>query len=162
MKRLCIYLDTSVISFLYAEDSPDFRRVTEEFFSRYAPRYELHASDVVLKEIALDPVAEHRERLYAAIAEQRVVILPASHDEEVGRLADAYVAQGVVSAGRRYDALHVAYATAFEMDVLLSWNFRHLANVRREARFAAVSQAEGYWHSPRILSPLEMADETDD
>jgi len=45
------------------------------------------------------------------------------------------------------------------MDVLLSWNFKHLANIRREARFAAVNQAEGYWRSPRIVSPLEVEDE---
>jgi len=54
------------------------------------------------------------------------------------------------------------YLDTSVISFLFSWNFRHLANVRREARFAAVSQAEGYWHSPRILSPLEMADEDND
>lgn len=37
IKKLTVYLDTSVINFLFAEDVPDFRRVTEEFFN-YPPR----------------------------------------------------------------------------------------------------------------------------
>ena len=32
MKRLSIYLDTSVVSFLYAEDEPELRDITVEFF----------------------------------------------------------------------------------------------------------------------------------
>ena len=47
-----------------------------------------------------------------------------------------------------------------EMDILLSWNFKHLANVRREARVATVNQEEDYWHPLRLLSPLEVQDET--
>jgi hypothetical protein len=42
---------------------------------------------------------------------------------------------------------------------LLSWNFKHLANVRREGLIAAVNQQEGYWHALRLLSPLEVEDE---
>ena len=34
MKKLRIYLDTSIVNFLFAEDAPDFRRVTEDFFAR--------------------------------------------------------------------------------------------------------------------------------
>ena len=42
MKPLRIYLDTSVVNFLYAEDVPDFRRATEDFFDNYACRNELY------------------------------------------------------------------------------------------------------------------------
>jgi len=58
--------------------------------------------------------------------------------------------------------LHVAYATVFGIDVVLSWNFKHLANLRKEARFTAVNHEEGYWHSPRIVSPLEVEDENEE
>ena len=40
MRKLRIYLDTSVINFLFAQDVPDFRKATEEFFSLHASRYE--------------------------------------------------------------------------------------------------------------------------
>jgi hypothetical protein len=162
MKKLRIYLDTSVINFLSADDAPDFRRVTEEFFASYARQNELYASDVLLREIGADPVTDRRERHLQTLADSRVAILPRSRDGEVARLADAYLRQGVVPARKRDDALHVAYASVFEMDVLLSWNFKHLANLRREARFVMVNQAEGYWRSPRIVSPLEVEDESEE
>jgi predicted nucleic acid-binding protein len=47
VKKLRIYLDTSVINFLFADDAPDFRRATVEFFDRYAKRYELFVSEIV-------------------------------------------------------------------------------------------------------------------
>jgi alanine racemase len=47
------------------------------------------------------------------------------------------------------------------MDILLSWNFKHLANVSREARVVAVNKAEGYRHPLRMVSPLEVEDEED-
>jgi hypothetical protein len=46
------------------------------------------------------------------------------------------------------------------LDILLSWNFKHLANVRREALIAALNTQEGYRHTLRLLSPLEVEDES--
>ncbi len=47
------------------------------------------------------------------------------------------------------------------MDILLSWNFKHLANVRREKLIAEINQAAGYPELLRRLSPLEAEDEKD-
>lgn len=159
MKKLRIYLDTSVVNFLYADDAPDFRRVTEAFFTDYAGRNELYGSDVLLRELDNDPDPERRKRHMDVLRRHDVAMLPSSRDDEVVRLADAYLKQEIVPVKNRDDALHVAYATVFEMDVLLSWNFKHLANIRREARFTVVNQVQGYWRSPRIVSPLEVEDE---
>ena len=65
------------------------------------------------------------------------------------------------SRSKRDDAFHVAYATVFGLDILLSWNFKHLANVRREMLIAAINQQEGYRHPLRLLSPLEVEDENE-
>lgn len=51
VKNLKVYLDTSVISFLFATDSPDFRRITESFFTSYSNAYQLFISDIVLLEL---------------------------------------------------------------------------------------------------------------
>ena len=79
---------------------------------------------------------------------------------EIERLADLYLAQGIIPAKKREDALHVAHATVHGLDILLSWNFKHLANVRREGLIAAENQREGYPHALRLLSPLEVEDES--
>jgi hypothetical protein len=159
VKELRVYLDTSVINFLFADDVPDFRRVTEDFFNVYAKRCELYGSDVLIQELDRDPDADRKQRHMNVLRDHRVRLLPRNRDDEVVRLADLYLQQNVVPVNKRDDALHVAYATVFEMDVLLSWNFKHLANIRREARFASANQAEGYWRTPRIVSPLEVEDE---
>jgi hypothetical protein len=151
VKELRVYLDTSVINFLFADDVPDFRRVTEDFFNVYAKRCELYGSDVLIQELDRDPDADRKQRHMNVLRDHRVRLLPRNRDDEVVRLADLYLQQNVVPVNKRDDALHVAYATVFEMDVLLSWNFKHLANIRREARFASANQAEGYWRTPRIV-----------
>ena len=59
-------------------------------------------------------------------------------------LAELYLAHGAIPVRQRDDAFHVAYATVFAMDILLSWNFKHLANVRRESLIAEINRAAGY------------------
>ncbi len=159
MRKPRIYLDTSVINFLFADDAPDFQKVTVEFFENHSQHYDLFISEVVLVEIARNPNHEHRQKLETVLRQQPIAVLPSDRRVEIERLADLYVAQRIVPATKRDDAFHVAYATVFGLDILLSWNFKHLANVRREARFMAVNQNEGYWHPLRLLSPLEVEDE---
>jgi len=122
----------------------------------------LYGSDVLLRELAADPDHQRREQHFMVLQKHQVAMLPTDSDDEVARLADAYLHAGVVPKRKRNDALYVAYATVFRMDALLSWNFKHLANLRREARFMTVNQAEGYLYSPRIISPMELEDENDE
>jgi len=48
---------------------------------------------------------------------------------ESAHLADSYLAHGIVGAGSKADALHVALATVGASDVLVSWNFKHIVNL---------------------------------
>jgi predicted nucleic acid-binding protein len=159
MRRLRIYLDTSVINFLFAEDSPDFRKATVEFFTKYAARYELYVSEIVRLEIGRTPDLEHRQRLLEVLQQHPINMLTNAARAEIEQLAKLYVLQEVMPAAKFEDALHVAYATVHQMDILLSWNFKHLANVRREGLIATVNQQAGYRYPLRLLSPLEVEDE---
>jgi len=159
MRKPRIYLDTSAISFVIADDSPDFQGVTIDFFENYASRYDLFVSDMVLLEIENHPDPVARLRLKSVVSENQIATLPRDQDFEVRQLAFRYVEKGVVPPNKMEDALHAAYATVHEMDFLLSWNFKHLANIRKEARFLAVNVEEGYLHSLRLASPMEVLDE---
>ena len=66
-------------------------------------------------------------------------LLPLSR--EADELATAYLAQKVVPRDYEDDAYHVAVCTVARLDYLVSWNFKHLANVRRESGFNAVAQS---------------------
>jgi len=52
--------------------------------------------------------------------------------------------------------LHVAIATVCRMDVLASWNQRHLANIRRRDLFNGVNRVAGYRRTLEIANPLEV------
>lgn len=75
--------------------------------------------------------------------------------EEMDVLADEYLRQGVVTGQFSDDALHVAACVVTRADFLVSWNFKHLANVSREAAFNAVNLLHGY-PPVRIVNPLEL------
>ena len=159
MNKAKIYLDTSVINFLFADDAPDFQKATVEFFQTYAGFYELHVSDVVILEIDRTTDRESRDMLYSILRQHPIEVLSDSRYDEVSRLADRYIERGAIPRTKVEDAQHVAYATVYEMDILLSWNFRHLANISRETRVLAVNLEEGYRHPLRLLSPLEVLHE---
>jgi predicted Rdx family selenoprotein len=67
-------------------------------------------------------------------------------------LAAAYMAQKVVPAKFVDDAGHVAVCTVAGLDYLVSWNFKHLANIHREAGFNSVNLLQGY-RPLRIVAP---------
>jgi hypothetical protein len=63
---------------------------------------------------------------------------------EVMALADLYISAGIIPSKKRQDALHIAICTVFEFDVLLSWNFRHLANFQKQVQINALNETSGY------------------
>lgn len=76
-------------------------------------------------------------------------------DEQSEALAEQYIRQEVVSHRMLADALHIAVATIAKVDVLVSWNFKHIVNLDRIHGFNAVNLRLGYAMS-EIRSPLEV------
>ena len=76
-------------------------------------------------------------------------------DEESEALAEEYIRQEVVSRRMLVDAQHIAVATVAKVDVLVSWNFRHIVNLDRIHGFNAVNLRPGY-PMLEIRSPLEV------
>ena len=158
MKKIKIYLDTSVINFLYADDVPEFRKITEEFFAyvKEGERFEVYVSDVVINEINKTDDQGKKQKLLSVIESYELTKLPNDRDVEIGDLAGIYLNKGVIPRSKIEDALHIAYAVVFEMDVLLSWNFRHLANIKREREVLLVNMENGYNYPIRIVTPMEV------
>jgi hypothetical protein len=72
--------------------------------------------------------------------------------EEVAILADGYISRGIFHRKFMADALHVAMASFHKVDYLVTWNFGHLANVRKQARVRLFNTAAGFF-SPVIVTP---------
>jgi len=156
LKKLKIYLDTSVINFLFADDTPDFKKITEDFFKEYFGRYDIFVSDIVLLEINKTVDQEQKSRLLSVIDDYPFKILEIANNEAIGYLSELYIKEGVIPQKKKEDALHIAVATAYEMDILLSWNFKHLANIKKQININAINEKEGYLKKLSLLSPLEV------
>ncbi len=154
MKPPRFYLDTSIWSFAFSEDAPNFRENTEIFFDHVRVfGWEVLISQIVSEEIERAPNPE-RESIQALIREIFPAVLPMT--EEVISLSREYIHAGVLTERHRNDCMHVAFATVAECDFLLSWNFHHLANWRRATRFVAVNTLLGYNKRLVICNPMEV------
>jgi predicted nucleic acid-binding protein len=161
MPKLRIYLDTSVINYLFAEHSPEKRDATRAFFETTVRRAQadVFISFLVPDEIGRTRDSKRRELLLSALDEYRLPMVgDASITAEAAGLADQYLKAGILPEREYDDALHVALATLLHADLLLSWNFKHLANVNREMRFNAANLDAGYTHAIRIRTPWEAID----
>jgi len=151
--KLWIYLDTSVFSAYLDERAPERLAETREFWSRL-DGFEPYSSSVAADELARTPDLTRRARLQELF--RQVVSLPTAPDTVA--LAQSYVSLGAFSEEQRVDALHVAAAVLGRMDVLVSWNFRHLVNRRRRNLLAAHNSTLGL-PVIEILSPPELIGE---
>ena len=78
--------------------------------------------------------------------------------EECAILAEGYVSRGIFHRKYIADALHVAVASFHKIDYLVTWNFGHLANVRRQARIRLFNTAAGFF-VPMIVTPEFLVSE---
>lgn len=154
MRKLKLYLETSVWNFFFADDAPEKRDITKEFFDSVKKGvYEIYVSEVVFREVNNAP-EDKRARL-AKLIEQ---CAPARLDttDEAKKLANTYLDKEIVPAAKRDDALHIGVATVFEMDAVITWNYRHLANLRKAELFHSANLEAGYFKKVEIITPMEV------
>jgi predicted nucleic acid-binding protein len=158
MKRLKIYLDTCIINFLFAEDAPQLRDVTIDFFENFVQtgKYEVYISEVVVAEIEATKDLEKRSKLLDVLRNYPIQFVTEGMSPEIERLADLYLQQGVIPIKSQVDAFHLAIAVVNQMDILLTWNYKHLANVNRKHRIMQVNLANNYLHPLDLVTPLEV------
>jgi len=154
MKRLRVYTDTSVIGGCF---DPEFRAYSQRLFDTFTTgRLIAVISDLTLNELLGAP--EHVRNQIHTLPEH--VIEYVSFDPEAGALAQQYIAEGVLIASQLVDAQHIAVATVQRVDVIVSWNFKHIVNLQKIRGFNAVNLREGY-PLAEIRTPREVIqDET--
>jgi predicted nucleic acid-binding protein len=126
-KKLKLYLDTTIPSYVFALDSPERMEITKRFMKlRFMAGYEFVISEVVIDE--LNATVEPKKVLLMEQVSGLPVLLMTP---EANHLAEAYIRHRILPAGSLNDARHVALATLNHADALVSWNFGHLVNIRR-------------------------------
>lgn len=160
MKKQSIYLDTSVINFLFADDSPEKKEITVDFFDNFIEPeiYSTFISGFVIDEIENTSDSEKRKKLLKVIEKYPINFIDISDQSEIQALANAYVEKKIIPFKKFYDAYHIACSVISQIDFLVSWNYRHLANVNRERMVLATNLELGYLDKFRIITPLELMD----
>jgi predicted nucleic acid-binding protein len=155
MKRLKIYLDTSVISHLDAPDVPDKEADTKRLWEEIkAGIFESFISPVVVEE--LERCAEpKRSTLQEQLRAIRYTLL--QETDEVLTLASRYVEARIMRKKSIDDCRHIAYSCIYDCDMLISWNFKHLVNVKTITGVRNVNALAGYKEMP-IYSPTMLVE----
>jgi len=150
-----VYIETTIVSYLTARPSRDVVRLahqqtTREWWEQHRRKYALCASQFVLDEAGDGDPDAAAGRLAAL---QDVPVLGDS--AEVRALAKAFVEHGILPETAAIDALHLAVAVVHEVDILLTWNCRHLANAAILGDIGRLARDKGY-EMPIVCTPEEL------
>ena len=145
--KTSLYLETSVIG-AYLDNGDPFRRdLTIRWWEHELSEYEAFSSVLVQRE--LERIAEPHRSGYLNLIKPLTQLDLA---EEVAILAEGYIERGIFHRKFLADAVHVALASFHKVDYLVTWNFGHIANVRKQARLRLFNTAAGFY-SPVIVTP---------
>lgn len=155
-ERPAVYLETSVIGYATSRVSRDLvaaarQRITREWFAGDAAGFELFISRIVVDEISAGDATAAADRLEFV----RGWPLLAVNDAAIDLAADL-IGRGAIPATRQADALHIAVAAVAGVEHLLTWNFKHIANVATRQAIERVCRASGYT-PPWICTPEELS-----
>ncbi|HBF87247.1 MAG TPA: PIN domain protein [Bacteroidales bacterium] len=147
--KLRVYIDTSVVGGYFDEE---FEAVTKLFFDRiFCKDFLVYFSEISEAELSLAP--DFVRELKAKIPEDCYRYLEL--DDEAKELAKTYIQEKVLGKASLDDAYHIAIATINRLDVLVSWNFKHIVNYDKIKLFNSINLKLGY-PLIEIRSPKEF------
>ncbi|MEO5804374.1 MAG: type II toxin-antitoxin system VapC family toxin, partial [Verrucomicrobiota bacterium] len=123
-----VYLETTIVSYLTARPARDVIMTatleqTKKWWASERNRFDLFISDIVIREASSGDATAVRKRIEILRA-----IVALETDSEVQSLARVFLQNMALPAKAADDALHIAIAAVNQMDYLLTWNCRHIAN----------------------------------
>jgi predicted nucleic acid-binding protein len=144
-----IYIDTSVVGGYFDEEFTD---ATKKLFERLENNEIVFVISDLLDLELIGAPKNVRELLHGFSNDkfERVQLT-----EEAIRLADTYIAEKVVGRTSLEDCRHIAVATINKVDVLASWNFRHIVNLDKIKGYNSINYRLGY-PMIEIRSPKDL------
>lgn len=159
MKKLKVYLDTSVISYLHQLDAPEKMCDTLDLWEVFKEDvYDVFISDIVLREIdgcneeKLNIILDYMEQIHYTIIET---------NEDTVELAEKFIDFGILKKKSFDDCQHIAAAILAGCDIIISWNFKHIVNVKTVRGVKIITTLEGY-KDLLIYPPSVLVEEGDE
>jgi len=142
------FIDTSVFGGYF---DAEFEEPTRQFFAEIDKGLKIPVvSDLTIKELADAP--KKVKELYNKYLNKIELV---TVNDEMNKLANDYIKNKALSPKYISDALHVATATILKIDVIVSWNFKHIVNLNRIRVFNGVNIKNGY-NMIEIRTPKEI------
>ena len=153
-----VYIETSVVGYLTARPSNNLilmanSEITRRWWQTRRSQFNLYISQVVLDEAAQGEEEMARKRLEIL---QGIPVLELT--ESVRDLGIQFLTKSNLPAKAADDAIHIAVATVQELDYLLTWNCKHIANAQIQRKLSEISLDFGY-KLPIICTPYELMGE---
>ncbi|MBM4024402.1 MAG: type II toxin-antitoxin system VapC family toxin [Planctomycetes bacterium] len=150
-----VYVETTIISYLVSRPSRDLlvaahQQITHEWWDRQRPLFECYISEVVVDEIRAGDDKVAQRRMEAAGGS---TILGVAARAEA--LTKVIVESGAIPVQAVRDAAHLAITAVNDIDYLLTWNCRHLANGQIIRAVSAICAARGF-RMPVVCTPEEL------
>jgi predicted nucleic acid-binding protein len=144
LKKLKIYLETSAISYLDQPERGDQSVDSHRLWGKIkAGEYEPVVSDVAVTEIARCD-EQKRNTLFAYLGQIEYTAVEVTRDEQSLKIASRFIDLGVLKQASYNDCLHIAAAIISGCDIIVSWNFRHIVNLKTISGVKAITALEGY------------------
>jgi predicted nucleic acid-binding protein len=132
-----------------------FTEVTRKWWSEMANQYELYLSDAVLQELNSGNYPRKREIIELVSTIPLLPLTPA-----LEQIVEFYITNYVMPKSLIGDAVHLAYASYYDIQYLLTWNCNHLANANKRKHIRVINGRLGL-STPEIVTPLELFKEED-
>ncbi len=150
-----LYFDTSVFGGIYDEE---FEEITTLLFEKVTLGQIICVySDLSVTELKNAP--ENVRIFFEALPKENMEFVQVT--EDAFKLAQMYIDEKVVGKTSADDCRHIATATLYKVDYLISWNFKHIVNVFRIRGYNAVNLRNGYMQLD-IRSPKEIVNNEDE
>lgn len=142
MRKLRIYLDTSVISYLDQKDAPEKMEQTQELWKILKMgKYEVVISDMVIDEI--NRCEKNKSDLLFFYLSQ-INYTKVETTEETQSLAQKIIEEKILTPKSIKDCQHIASAILGDCDIIVSWNFSHIVNLKTITGVRKITFAERY------------------
>ncbi len=149
-----IYIETTIPSY-YHNSRTDAEMVvlsqwTRDWWDNRRHEHQVVTSSAVLEELR---GGDHPKKAEKLALLDSISLLPTN--DEVAKIVDAYIAQKLMPDDPQGDALHLAFASFYKCDILLSWNCRHIVNHHKAEHLKKLNARMGL-HVPALLTPFEL------
>ncbi|MBD3339464.1 MAG: hypothetical protein GF353_10165 [Candidatus Lokiarchaeota archaeon] len=150
MRKLKLFLDTSVYSAIFDKRDPYREMLTRDFW-RSIENYQLYYSDINSEEVNAISDEDLKFKMKTLLLKGKKI----EATDEVIKLTKIYIKEGLIPERYENQALLLALTTTYSLDVLISWKFKYLVKRRTRLGVNYINLKEGYGLI-EILAPPEL------